>query len=350
MQQAQDQASLLNSWLQEKESAYLYRILVERSTEMSKQKLFAQLAIEAEEQAGIWEKTYQEHVKQPVPEFHPRWRVIVIKRLIIWFGPERIRTILSATKVRGMSIYNLSIGHPMPEHISDVGQRHQSSGAGNNMRAAVFGVNDGLVSNTSLILGMAGGGASHDTILLAGIAGLLAGAFSMAAGEFISVRSQREMLEYQIDQERKELELYPAEEAAELSLIYQARGLSKEDAENAANTIIQNPENALNTLAREELGLDPENLISPYGAALSSFISFMVGAVVPLLPFILKIKMDTIVLTTVLSALALFGIGAILSLFTGRNAIKNGLRMLGIGALAGALTYLIGFGISQGFN
>jgi VIT1/CCC1 family predicted Fe2+/Mn2+ transporter len=346
----QDHASILNSWLQEKESAYLYRVLVTQSTEAPKQKLFSQLAEEAEEQADIWAKTYQAKTQQPVPEFHPRRRVQIIKRLIIWFGPERIRTILSATKVRGMSIYNLSVGHTMPEHISDVGQRHQSSGAGNNMRAAVFGINDGLVSNTSLILGMAGGGASHDTILLAGIAGLLAGAFSMAAGEFISVRSQREMLEYQIDQERKELALYPAEEAAELSLIYQARGLSKEDAENAANTIIQNPENALNTLAREELGLDPEKLVSPYGAAGFSFIAFMLGAGVPLLPFIMDIKSNTIIVTIILSAIALFIIGAVLSLFTGRNAIKNGFRMLAIGALAGILTYAIGYGVGQVFQ
>lgn len=350
MQQKQDRASILNSWRQEKESAYLYRILVTQSTETPKQQLFSQLAQEAEEQAEIWAKTFRETTSQAVPEFHPGWRIIVVKRLIIWFGPERIRTILSATKVRGMSIYNLSVGHPMPEHISDVGQRHQSSGAGNNMRAAVFGINDGLISNTSLILGMAGGHAAHNTILLAGIAGLLAGAFSMAAGEFISVRSQREMLEYQIEQERKELELYPAEEAAELSLIYQARGLSQADAEHAANTILQNPEHALNTLAREELGLDPEKLVSPYGAAIFSFVSFMVGAGVPLLPFVFNITSNTIVLTVVLSAMALFIIGAILSLFTGRNAIKNGLRMLSIGAIAGVLTYLIGYGISQGLS
>ncbi|MFN7096545.1 MAG: VIT1/CCC1 transporter family protein [Gammaproteobacteria bacterium] len=350
MQPEQTSASILNSWLQEKESAYLYRVLVERTVDQAQQRLFSQLAEEAEEQAGIWAVTFQQKTQQAVPAFQPRRRVKIIKVLIIWFGPERIRTILSATKVRGMSIYNLSIGHPMPEHISDVGQRHQSSGAGNNIRASLFGINDGLVSNTSLILGMAGGGALHNTILLAGIAGLLAGAFSMAAGEFISVRSQREMLEYQIEQERKELELYPAEEAAELALIYQARGLGKTDAENAANTIIQNPENALNTLAREELGLDPGNLVSPYGAALSSFLSFMIGAGVPLLPFMLHPSINTIPVTIILSAIALFIVGAVLSLFTGRNAIKNGLRMLSIGALAGVLTYLIGYGISQGLR
>lgn len=347
MMEKHDKDSLLLSWLQEKESAYLYRVIAEHSLDPAKQQLFKKLAVEAEEQSDLWAEALNKIGSAVPTDLRPSFRIQIIKYLIIQFGPERIRPILSATKVRGMAIYNPeALGHSIPQQLSDVGQRHQSGSSGNNMRAAVFGINDGLISNTSLILGMVGGHASHGTILLTGIAGLLAGAFSMAAGEFISVRTQREMLEYQIGLERKELELYPDEEAVELSIIYQARGLSKDDADNAANTIIQDPENALNTLAREELGLDPNTLVSPYGAAGFSFISFVFGAFVPLLPFILHLNNHAITITLTLSGLMLFLIGAILSLFTGRNAIKNGLRMLGIGLAAGAITYGIGYMIS----
>ncbi len=156
---------------------------------------------------------------------------------------------------------------------------------GGNLRAAVFGVNDGLISNASLILGVAGANADAATILLTGVAGLVAGAFSMAAGEYVSVRSQREMYEYQIGLERDELAEYPDEEAHELALIYEARGMGSAEALRMATQIIADPERALDTLAREELGLNPEDLGSPWGAALFSFISFALGSAIPLLPF-----------------------------------------------------------------
>src|SRR5262249_19623977 len=147
-------------------------------------------------------------------------------------------------------------------------------------------VNDGLVSNASLILGVAGATDHAGVIVLSGAAGLLAGAFSMAAGEYVSVRSQREMFEKQISAERDELAQYPAEEAAEVALIYEARGLPRRDAQNVAKRLIADPEHALDTLAREELGLNPDELGSPWRAALSSFLSFAAGALVPLLPFL----------------------------------------------------------------
>lgn len=337
---------LITSWKQEKEAAYLYQVIAEHSDSAHKKKLFNQLAQEADGQAELWVDALKKTGYMEAPTLSLSWRTQIIKRLIIRFGSERMRAILSAAKVRGMSIYNTeSIGHAMPEDISEVGRRHQSSSTSNNLRAAVFGVNDGLISNASLILGMMGGQASHKTLLLAGIAGLLAGAFSMAAGEFVSVRTQREMLEYQIDLERKELELYPEEEAAELSLIYQARGLAKTDADKMAFSIIKNPESALNTLAREELGLDPEKLVSPWAAAGFSFIAFVVGAAIPLLPFLVN-SGRTVYISAALSAVALFLIGLLLSLFTGQAPLKNGFRMLGIGLIAGGITYLIGYAIS----
>jgi len=194
-----------------------------------------------------------------------------------------------------------------------------------------------------LILGVAGAaGEGGHTVLLSGVAGLLAGAFSMAAGEYVSVRSQREMFEHQIGAERDELAQYPHEEAAELSLIYQARGLDKEDADRMSDRIVANPGYALDTLAREELGLDPGALGSPVGAAVFSFASFAVGASLPLAPFVFSGGLGALITAIALTSVALFGVGCITSLFSGRDAVRGGLRSLLIGAAAGAVTYGVG--------
>ncbi len=203
-------------------------------------------------------------------------------------------------------------------------------------------MNDGLVSNTALILGVAGAAADNRIILLSGVAGLLAGAFSMAAGEYVSVRSQRELFEYQIGLEREELAEYPEEEAEELALIYAARGIPKDQAREMARRITADPARALDTLAREELGLDPDDLGSPVGAALSSFGAFALGATLPIIPFALSSGTPALGAAVTLAGLALFGVGAALSLFTGRGAFRGGLRMLAIGTAAGAATFFIG--------
>ena len=219
-----------------------------------------------------------------------------------------------------------------------------------SLRAAVFGINDGLVSNAGLILGVAGAGTDHATILLAGVAGLLAGAFSMAAGEYVSVRSQREMYEHQIALEQAELAEYPEEEAGELALIYQARGMAPEEARSHAAALIADPARALDTLTREELGLNPADLGSPWGAAISSFLAFAVGSALPLAPFAVGRAGGALGASIAITAVALFGIGAATSLFTGRAALAGGARMLAIGAAAGALTFGIGrlLGVSLG--
>jgi VIT1/CCC1 family predicted Fe2+/Mn2+ transporter len=254
-----------------------------------------------------------------------------------------MRGILAAMKVRGLSVYSHAApGHPAPTSVEEIGQRHRGVGGGGNLRAAVFGINDGLVSNMSLILGVAGASSNAGFILLSGIAGLLAGAFSMAAGEYVSVRSQREMYEHQIGLEQAELAEYPAEEAEELALIYAARGMNREDALALARRTIADPRQALDTLAREELGLNPEELGSPWGAALSSFFSFGAGALVPLLPFLFARAEGALIAAVAMTGVALFGVGAMISLFTGRSAVRDGLRMLAIGGGAGAVTYLVG--------
>jgi VIT1/CCC1 family predicted Fe2+/Mn2+ transporter len=334
----------LQSWAAEKRSAYLYRILAKKESGLAYEKLFLRLGEEAEKQALIWESKIiatGSHVPDVLPlDLRTRLVAMLINKL----GPKQIRTILAATKVRGLSVYSHALpGHATPTSMEEIGRRHTGSAAGGNLRAAVFGINDGLVSNTALIFGMAGAGSGDERVLvIAGVAGLLAGAFSMAAGEYISVRSQREMFEYQIGLEAEELRLYPEEEAAELALIFQARGLEQDEAVKLSNKLIQDPNKALDTLAREELGLDPQSLGSPKQAAIFSFAAFALGAMVPLLPFLCTSTQTALPIAMGASGLSLFVVGALLSLFTGKGALRGGLRMLLVGASAGCITYAIG--------
>jgi VIT1/CCC1 family predicted Fe2+/Mn2+ transporter len=257
-----------------------------------------------------------------------------------------MRAVLAAMKLRGLSIYSAlsgSIaGHAMPTSLAEVGARHRST-LGGSLRAAVFGVNDGLVSNLSLVLGVAGAGAARGYVLMSGAAGLLAGALSMAAGEYVSVRSQREMYEYQIALEREELREYPDEEAEELALIYQARGVELEQARAVSHALLARPDKALEVLAREELGLNPDDLGSPWRAASASFVTFAAGALVPLVPFLAAMSgVEAVAVSAAMTAVALFAVGLSLSLFTGRDALRSALRMVLIGGGAGTLSFLVG--------
>jgi VIT1/CCC1 family predicted Fe2+/Mn2+ transporter len=217
--------------------------------------------------------------------------------------------------------------------------RSDRSGA---LRAAVFGVNDGLVSNSSLVMGFAGSGAASSTILFAGLAGLLAGAFSMAAGEYISMRSQRDAFEREIELEAAELDDDPDAEAEELALIYRAKGVATAEATRLAATIMSDRQVALDTMTREELGLDPDELGSPWSAALSSLVAFAAGAAVVVLPFLFGSGPVALVLAIVLAALALFVVGAALGVLNGRAAMRSGFRQLTAGAIAGIIVFAIG--------
>jgi VIT1/CCC1 family predicted Fe2+/Mn2+ transporter len=323
---------LYDNWREEKRSAWLYGKLAEYEKNILHKKLFKDLQQAAEKQAGLWEtKIAQQHLKAP-ESFAPDLRMKIVAFLVQHLGTDNMHRILAAMKIRGMSVF-------MAYHSE---HRHTDLSTSSNLRAAVFGVNDGLLSNMSLILGISGAQADPHFIILAGVAGLLAGACSMGAGEYISVRSQREVFEYQIAIEKEELEEYPEEEIEELSLIYQARGIAKKDADTIATLMVKNPQTGLNTLAREELGLNPEDLVSPVGAMLSSFFSFAAGAFVPLIPFLFMHSAENLVISMVLTGTALFCIGMTLSLFTNRNPYLAGLRMLGIGVLAGVATFMIG--------
>jgi VIT1/CCC1 family predicted Fe2+/Mn2+ transporter len=230
------------------------------------------------------------------------------------------------------------VPHPGPI----VGEQ-RTGGKSGALRAAIFGVNDGLVSNLSLIFGVAGAGVANSVVILAGVAGLLAGAFSMAAGEYISVRVQREVFERLLHLEAHEIGSDPDAERAELADMYARKGLSRDLAERIAEELMKDPVVALDTHAREELGLDPdEGLGSPVAAAAASFGMFSVGALVPLVPFLFGSGNAAVAVSAALSAGALFGVGAAMSYLTGRNPLVSGIRMLAIGAAAAVTTYVVG--------
>ncbi|MFF4184145.1 VIT1/CCC1 transporter family protein [Streptomyces sp. NPDC001691] len=216
------------------------------------------------------------------------------------------------------------------------------------LRPAVFGAMDGLVSNLALMTGVAGGAVAHQTIIITGLAGLAAGAFSMAAGEYTSVASQRELVEAELDIERRELRKHPADEERELAELYVSRGVEPELAREVARQLSRDPEQALEIHAREELGIDPSDLPSPLVAAVSSFASFALGALLPLLPYLLG---ATALWPAVLLALiGLFGCGAVVAKVTARSWWFSGLRQLALGGLAAALTFGLGsfFGTAIG--
>ena len=332
-----------NSWREEKQSAWIYRSLAAAESDTRIASLFRALAEAAESQAQTWETTAREAGETLPTPFVPERRARLVAALARRLGPRRIKPALAALKVRGLSAYTAALsGHLLPTDLAQVGVSHRSVGGG-NLRAAIFGVNDGLVSNASLILGVVGANATTGTVLATGIAGLLAGALSMAAGEYVSVRSQRELFEYQIGLESDELKKYPEAEAEELALIYIARGMAEDQARGFAHQLVKNPAQALDVLAREELGLNPDDLGSPIGAAAFSFCAFTIGALIPLIPFFAGSTLPhAAYLGTGLAAAGLFGTGAAMSLFTGRNPWAGGARMLGIGALAGATVFAIG--------
>jgi VIT1/CCC1 family predicted Fe2+/Mn2+ transporter len=252
---------------------------------------------------------------------------------------ERLPTLTSfVRRLRGSRV--TMTPHPGP---TVGGEEQPLGGKSGALRAAIFGVNDGLVSNLSLIFGVAGAGVDNEVVIIAGVAGLLAGAFSMASGEYISVRTQREVYERLIHLEAHEIGTEPDEEREELAEIYERKGIPSDVAQTIATELMKDPEIALQTHAREELGLDPdEGLGSPVAAAASSFVAFAFGAFVPLLPFLVSEGPGAVLASALLSGIALFAIGATISYLTGKSWLLSGLRMLLFGATAASITYLVG--------
>lgn len=229
-----------------------------------------------------------------------------------------------------------------PAELHQEEENHHRNVQGGAARAAVFGISDGLVTNVSLILGVAGARPGPSYIRLAGLAGLLAGAFSMAAGEYISMSAQRELLARELEVERRALKLEPEAELEELAQVYQRRGLSVEASRYLAGMMMRTPELALETHAREELGVDPSSLGSPYAAAISSFASFAVGAVIPLIPWFFLSGNTAIAASAGVVAVAAVLVGLLLSAATGRSPMYSALRQLLVSVLAAGVTYAVG--------
>jgi VIT1/CCC1 family predicted Fe2+/Mn2+ transporter len=215
-------------------------------------------------------------------------------------------------------------------------------GQSGTLRAAIFGVSDGLVSNLALVMGVAGATTDGRMVVLAGLAGLLAGAFSMAAGEWISMTSQRELFERQIDLARERCRTMPGLAEAELAALYERKGIPEPDARALAARFMLDPDTALDTKVREELGLDPDQLGSPWGAAIGSLLSFTAGAFVPLAPYLVAGGSTSTLGAVALSLLALGAVGAGVSLATGRRVIRCALRQVATGAAAATVTFLVG--------
>lgn len=221
------------------------------------------------------------------------------------------------------------------------GEAHRQLSTG-WFRAGVFGASDGLVTNISLILGIAGANPGHSVVRLAGLAGLVAGGFSMATGEWVSVRAQKESLEYEIEVERRSLETSPVEEREELKVLFEARGIESELADRLATDLMRDPDLALRTHAREELGIDPSATGSPWAAAISSFFAFSIGALIPLLPWLLTTSGSDVVWSIVLSAAASLTFGGAIGWFIRRGALRWALRQLMVTTLAAAVTFGVG--------
>ncbi|MEZ5412036.1 MAG: VIT1/CCC1 transporter family protein [Acidimicrobiales bacterium] len=218
---------------------------------------------------------------------------------------------------------------------------HRDLGGG-TARATVFGISDGLVSNVALVLGVAAAGTTPSTVLLAGVSGLLAGAASMAAGEYVSVKAQTELVERELEIERASIAEKPELETTELAAIYRSRGIEPEHAQAMASAVMADPEVALEVHAREELGVDPDSIGNPLGAAVSSFVAFAVGAALPLVPYVFAGGVVAAVISVVIGAVAAFAVGAALAYFTERSKIRSGLRQVALATAACVLTVGIG--------
>jgi VIT1/CCC1 family predicted Fe2+/Mn2+ transporter len=362
----------LQNLLDERDGAALYEGLARYEKDQEKARSFRELAEAERRHAQIWAKKLEkEGVALPPDRASSRIRALVwlARRL----GTAAVVPMVLETEAGDAEKYDAQGGEAteiakeerahrqvlsgMSRPGDPQGARaliasrerwHRGGGRAGSIRAAIFGMNDGLVSNLSLILGVAGAGVAPQTVVLTGFAGLLAGAFSMAAGEYTSVASQRDLLARQVAMERREIDEAPEEEAAELALIFKQKGLSTEQASRTAAEILKNPESALDTLVREELGLDPEDLGSPMGAAVSSFLMFSVGAFVPVLPFLLTSGTAAVMASAILAGLILASVGGVVGFLSGTSVWRSGLRMLGLAALAAGITYGVGrlFGAS----
>jgi VIT1/CCC1 family predicted Fe2+/Mn2+ transporter len=362
-----DPAQSLANLRLERDAILLYDALGTIEQDPNRAAAFHRIAANERRHADIWAgKLRESGTDVPPAPTRPRVRVAFIILVARLFGTRAVSDLVTALEGDEEEIYGEqsspeveAIAADEREHAEiwrrlkdpdyhpdrDIARRERwhRSGRSGTLRAVIFGVSDGLVSNLALVMGVAGAAGEHGSfILLAGVAGLLAGAFSMAAGEYISMQSQRELFERQIALERAEMEAMPEEEEAEMAALYRAKGFKEDEAKAIAHRLFEDPERALDQLIREELGLDPDELGSPLGAAGGSFAAFALGAFVPVLPYLLLTGTAAFVASIGLSLVALFLVGAGVSLLTGRGVLFSGLRQVGIGAAAAIVTFVVG--------
>jgi vacuolar iron transporter family protein len=353
----------------ERDAILLYDALSAIEKDPARAAAFRRIATNERRHADIWARKLQERgAEVPAAPSRPRIRVAIIVLLARLFGTRAVSDLVTALEGDEEDMYESQSSPEVADIAADEREhaeiwrklkngaaplsatddivsreRWHRSGRSGILRAVIFGVSDGLVSNLALVMGVAGAAGDQGRfVLLAGIAGLLAGAFSMAAGEYISMQSQRELFERQIALERAELEAMPEEEQAEMAALYRAKGFTQGEAEVIAARLFEDPERALDTLVREELGLDPDELGSPLGAAGSSFLAFGFGAAVPVLPYAVASGLGSFVAALAFSLAALFAVGAGVSLLTGRGFVFSGLRQVVIGAVAAGVTFAVG--------
>ena len=360
---------------EEIDSAAIYAAIARIEANEKLAEVYRRLAASEEAHIAFWEEKLRD-TGAKVPPRRPSAR----SRAIVWlskrFGTQSVIPMLAMKEQAGRNDYDaqpeaLAANLPAVENsharllstishargsgmegglLARLEGRHRAVG-GNALRAAVLGANDGLVSVLSLVMGVAGAHSSNQAILVAGLAGTLAGACAMAMGEWLSVQSARELAQRQIAIERDELAEAPEEEQEELSLIYQAKGLGREEADALAAKLMADKDNVLDTLTREELGLDPAELGgSAWEAAITSFFLFFFGAVAPVAPFLFLSGAAAVAASLAASGLALFATGAVITLMTGRGVLFSGARQLLIGMAAAGVTFGIGrlIGVSVG--
>jgi VIT1/CCC1 family predicted Fe2+/Mn2+ transporter len=356
----------------ETDAAAVYGALAEVEADASRRALLEALAADEKRHAAYWARRLRDAGVDP-GEPEPGQRARILGRLAGQFGDtvvlpimrDRERASTEAYSADGdvpeltadeqkharliESLVGTERGEPIGRALARL-QRGRGDG-GNALRAAVLGVNDGLVSNLSLVMGVAGAGVASRDILLTGIAGLIAGACSMAMGEWISVQSSRELHENELRQERVRIEEEPHAEQAELALVYEQKGMPPQQAKEVAASLMADSQTALDTHAREELGIDPHELGgSPWVAAGASFALFVVGAIVPVLAFVFLEGFAAVAVALGAAVVALFAIGASITLLTGTGVWRSGFRQLTFGLGAAAVTYGVGtlFGVAVG--
>ncbi len=360
-------AQYVANWQDERNGAALYRALSELEPNPQLKSVYHRLGEAEERHSCFWEAKLRA-ARQSLPPFRLTWRTRTLILLARRLGPAFVLPNLEPLEQLDRHKYDRQPeaqagGLPQQEHsharllqaitsglraglegsrIAQLEGRHRAIG-GTALRAAVLGANDGLLSNFSLVMGVAGAAGSGTSVLITGVAGVLAGACSMALGEWLSVQSARELYQRQLRVEQQEVSEFPAEEAEELTLIYQAKGLPEDEAQSLARRLIADETTALDTLAREELGINPEEMGgAAWAAASASFCLFALGASIPVVPFFFLSGSWGVMVSAAFAALALFGIGAGISLLTGRGVLYSGVRQVLFGVLAAGITFGLG--------